>query len=183
MKCVHLQRHRSRLQRHVVYKVYETRPRDEKGERGRANGEAGAGHHTLKLIGMLMNNKLASLAPRSIDGSRDGSIAGRDSATGTLSLILLFTMPLISVIFATAFLPERQPNRVHWFERLAHRVRYLLPQSVLRSSAFDSVVRKKNFLIKVSFDRRTHVSGSQLQCRKSETRRSAIWSINSSCIG
>jgi len=118
MKCVHSQRHRSRLQRHVTYKVYETLPR-RGGGTGRRGGRGSEARHTttLQLIGILMNNKLASFArarerARGIDGSRDGSIAGHDSAAATLSLILLFTMPLISVGFCSRVRPRSLPNAV-----------------------------------------------------------------------
>lgn len=72
--------------------------------RSRAGEEPGPNTAIPKLIGMLMNNKLVSLARAGGVSMALGTVrnCGHDSAAGTLSLILLFTMPLISVIFATA---------------------------------------------------------------------------------
>lgn len=70
--------------------------------RSRVGEKPGPNAAIPKLIGMLMNNKLVSLARGASMALGTVCNCGHDSAAGTLSLILLFTMPLISVIFATA---------------------------------------------------------------------------------
>jgi len=142
--------------------------------RSRAGEKPGSNIAIPRLIGMLMNNKLVSLV-RGVSITL-GTVCncGRDSAADTLSLILLFTMPLISIIFATA-----QP-RFYDYEWLSEFIdlsdgaptviRYLLSRSILGSSSGLSGWPKKNFLsnpIGV-----TYVSEPQLQRRKLETRRS-----------
>lgn len=116
--------------------------------RSRAGKKPGLDTATPKLIGMLMNNKLVSLA-RGVSMAL-GTVrkCGRDSAAGILSLILLFTMPLISVIFATA-----QP---HFYRMVTCQsslicspsvICYLLSRSILGSSASIWLNEEKNFFI------------------------------------
>lgn len=141
--------------------------------RSRAGEKPGPDTATPKLIGMLMNNKLVSLA-RGVSMAL-GTIrkCGRDSAAGILSLILLFTMPLISVIFAIA-----QPHfyrmwlvRVHWFERRLARALFVIffPGRFL---VLRSCWTKKKMSLSVSSDRRNLRHRAATAVCKLETRRS-----------
>lgn len=98
MKCVHLQRHDARV---APRTKLMRRGAKKRGGGKRVVGKGrGPNTTTVKLIGTLMNNKLASLARREVSMTLGTlaarAIAGRGSLSGTLSLILLFTMPLIS---------------------------------------------------------------------------------------
>lgn len=102
-----------------------------------------------------MNNKLVSLV-------RGVSIAlgtvcncGRDSAAGTLSLILLFTMPLISNFCnrATTFLPNDDLSGfIDLSDGALSIIRYLHSRLILGSSALVWLIEEKIFL-SVSSDR------------------------------
>lgn len=138
--------------------------------------DRGPEHRAIpKLIGMLMNNKLVSLA-RGVSMAL-GTVCncGRDSAAGTLSLILLFTMPLISVIFATAqphfYRTVTRQSSLIW--AAARLFVIFLPGRFLVVVALVWLTAKKKFPYLSHPIGETYVSEQpQLQRRKLETRRS-----------